>query len=166
VFDATLALRDPEIELREIEGIIVRWQYTDLVSGDLVTGEKRITLELVDKDNWVEPARDEDIMAELKALRLEDVRRAAQDLYDRGAFAEADAMLTEAGVELEQWARNANLSDRQQARLYRHTSEMTSFAMMDDNVKSKRMRETSNRVMRDKVNFREKLSTKPEDEAI
>jgi hypothetical protein len=37
---------------------------------------------------------------------------------------------------------------------------------MDDNVKSKRMRETSNRVMRDKVNFREKLSTKPEDEAI
>lgn len=166
VFDATLALRDPEIELREVEGIIVRWQYTDLAIGELVTGEKRITLELVDKDNWVDPARDEDIMAELKALRLEDVRRAAQDLYDRGAFAEADAMLTEAGVELEAWARNANLSDRQQARLYRHTSEMSSFAMMDDSVKSKRMRETSNRVMRDKTNFRERRPKTGDNEEI
>jgi hypothetical protein len=95
VFDVTLALRDAEIEIRELEGIVVRWQYTDLVIGELVTGEKRIKLELVDKENWVEPARDEDIVAELKALRLEDVRRAAQDLYDRGDYAQADAMFAD-----------------------------------------------------------------------
>lgn len=160
VFDVTLALRDPEIELREVDGIVVRWQYTDLTSGDFVTGEKRIALELVDKENWVEPARDEDIVAELKALRLADVRQQAQQLYDMGNYEQADALLTAAGLELDEWARGANLSARQQARIFRHTSEMTSFAMMDDNVKSKRMRETSNRVMRDKINFRDKSGDK------
>ncbi len=156
VFDVTLALRDAEIELRELEGIVVRWQYTDLVIGELVTGEKRITLELVDKENWVEPARDEDIVAELKALRLEDVRRAAQDLYDRGDFAQADAMLTEAGLELQRYMDSSDLSPRARARMHRRVSDMASFAMMDDGVKSKRLRETSNREMRDKTNFRER----------
>ena len=166
VFDATLALRDPEIELREVEGIIVRWQYTDLVSGSLVTGEKRTTLELVDKDNWVEPARDEDIVAELKALRLEDVRPTAQDLYDRGAFAEADAMLTEAGLELQRYMDSSDLSPRARLRMSRRVSDMASFAMMDDGVKSKRLRETSNREMRDKTNFRERRPKTGDNEEI
>ena len=126
------------------------------MKGELVTGEKRVALTLVDQDNWVEPVRDEDIVAELKMLRLADVRERAQALYDSGQFDQADALLAEAGLELEQWARNTELSPRQQARIFRHTTEMSSFAMMSAPEKGKRLRETSNRVMRDKMNFRDK----------
>jgi hypothetical protein len=75
-------------------------------------------------------------------------------------------MLTEAGVELEEWSRQANLSARQQVRMSRRVSEMTSFAMMDNDVKSKRMRETTNRVMRDKTNFRERRPQTGDNEEI
>ena len=105
-----------------------------------------------------ERERDEDIVGELKAVRLQAIREQAIALYMQGKEAEADELLKKAGLELEDWMRDAqNLSPRQRARMFGASSEFSSFALMGDiNEKRKRLYESRNRVDRDRDNFRNK----------
>ena len=139
-------------------GIVVKYEYFDVLSGQTVTRTDEFKLEVVAKENWIEPVRNEDIVAELKTVRLQAVRDQAIDLYRQGREAEADELLKKAGLELEDYLRNAaHLSERNRNRLYSQSSEFASFADMRSlNEKSKRMYESRRRVDRDKRDFRDK----------
>lgn len=142
-----------------VRGLVLKYDYIDVASGQRVSDERVIDIEIVADDAWVEPQRDENIVAELKAVRLKLIREKAWELYQQGREAEADELLKQAGIELEAWMQNTtDLSARQQVRMKRHVSEMSSFAMMDDiNIKRKRLKETENRSARDRGDFRDKL---------
>jgi hypothetical protein len=157
VFDLTL-LPGPAFAPGIKHGIKVTWSFTNMITGDIETGEKSFDVELVHWDAWVEPARDEDIVAELKSIRLQDVRDRALALYQAGREQEADALLREAGEELQQFMDSSlYMSDRSRARMFSQSTEFANFATMSDmNEKQKRIRESRSRVNRDKGDFRDK----------
>ena len=72
-------------------GIVVKYEYFDVLSGQTVTRTDEFKLEVVAKEHWIEPVRNEDIVAELKTVRLQAVRDQAIDLYRQGREAEARA---------------------------------------------------------------------------
>ena len=157
VFELTLDAHD-RAPLGMQEGFTVRWSYVDATVNQLVEGSKTFEVELVDEQEWVEPSRDEDIVAELKAIRLQDVRDRALALYQAGREQEADDLLRAAGEELQQFMDSSlYMSDRSRARMYSSTMEFNSFAQMGDmNEKQKRIRESRSRANRDKGDFRDK----------
>lgn len=155
---------DLAVEVHELahpgwyRGFVVKYEYFDVLSGKTVTETRDYKIEVVAKENWIEPQRNEDIVAELKTVRLQAVRDGAIDLYRQGREAEADELLKRAGLELDDYLRNAaHMSDRNRNRLYSQSSEFQSFAQMRSiNEKSKRMYESRRRVDRDKRDFRDK----------
>ena len=52
----------------------VSYRYQDLVTGEEVTGQQRFELEIADPANFVEPERDQDIVAELTAMRSQEIK--------------------------------------------------------------------------------------------
>ena len=155
VFD--ILLDAPEMaQLGEHAGLKVICTWTDPITGESRTEHKDFNFELVDASDWVEPERDADIVAELKAVRLQAIYEQAMELYDQGREKEADALLEKAGIEIQRFAQEAGLSDRSSMRMMKHYSEMTSFGEMDDiNIKKKRLREMKNRTIRDRRDFRD-----------
>lgn len=87
---------------------------------DSATGESR-NLELdnpvevvVDESNWVEPARDEQVVVEMGFFRVQDVKLAAAEHVRAGRIAEAEQLLGEARANLVNYmAAPQNLSPRQ-----------------------------------------------------
>ena len=157
VFDVTIDPH-PLAPTGKVRGLVLKYEYFDVVAGKTVSDEREFDIELVEPADWVEPKRDEDIVGELKAVRLQAIREQAIALYMNGKEAEADELLKKAGLELEDWMRDAqNLSPRQRARMFGASSEFSSFALMSDvNEKRKRLYESRNRVDRDRDNFRNK----------
>ncbi len=156
VFELTL---DPEFAaVGSHTGFVVRWSYVDATVNQPVECSESFEVEVVDAQDWVEPARNEDIVAELKSIRLQDVRDRALELYQMGRADEADELLREAGQELEHFMQvSADMSPRARARMFRTSTEFASLsAMADVNEKQKRIRESRNRVRNDKSDFRDK----------
>lgn len=154
-----LSLHYPLTYLGTTEAFTVRWSYVDATVNQLVEGSKTFEVQVIDEQEWVEPARNEDIVAELKAIRLQDIRDRAVQLYNEGREAEADDLLREAGLELQRFMDTSeSMSPRSRARMYRESSEFMSYATMGDiNEKSKRIREGRSRSKNDKPDFREEL---------
>jgi len=95
-------------------------------------------------------------VAELAELRLQRVRDRAFELYREGKEAEADAMLRDAGLQLQQLLDELQLSERSQSRLHSKRDEFSSFMQMSNiNEKRKRLAEDRNRAARDRKNFRD-----------
>lgn len=137
-------------------GVKVDLEYTDVLTGQKVTDSKTFEVELVSAEEWVEPVRDEDIVAELKLVRLQQVKDQAMRLYDQGKDKEADALLEAAGIELGRFMDMSNLSPRQRKRLQgESTSLMAYMSMQDLNIKKKRLNEHNNRSQRDRRDFRD-----------
>lgn len=157
VFELTLDARD-KAELGLQEGFTIKWSYVDPTVNQLIEGETTFEIEVVDAQEWVEPSRNEDIVAELKSIRMQDVRDEALNLYMNGREAEADELLRAAGADLDEFMRTSQeLSPRARSRLYSSSTEFSTFAMMSDsNEKQKRIREMRNRAKNDKPDFREK----------
>ena len=155
VFD--LSLHYPLTFLGTTEAFTVRWSYVDATVNQLVEGRKTFEVEVIDEQEWIEPARNEDIVAELKAIRLQDIRDRAVRLYNEGREAEADDLLREAGLELQRFMDSSTeMSPRARSRMYREYAEFTSYSSMPDlNEKSKRIREGRSRSKNDKSNFRD-----------
>lgn len=140
-------------------GVKVDFEYTDVLTGEKVTGSKTFEVELVSAEEWVEPVRDEDIVAELKLVRLQQVKDQAMRLYDQGKDKEADALLEAAGIELGRFMDRSNLSPRQRKRLQGESTSLMSYMSMQDlNTKKKRLNEHNNRSQRDRKDFRDKDS--------
>jgi hypothetical protein len=133
------------------QGVKVSWEYIDALTGNKISNSETIEVELVAADKWVEPKRDNDIVAELKAVRMQQIWDEAGRLFDEGRVAEANALLEAAGKELQDFMAKNSLGDRSSLRL-RQTSDMFMFSALegDINYKRKMMKEFKNRQMRDR----------------
>jgi len=158
VFEITLDHQDFGSNIESLPAIDYTYHYFDVVAGELKDGSGTIDVALIDPSVWIEPARDEDILAELKAIRLQDVRDRALELYRQGREQEADDLLTAAGEDLMRFIESSSmLSDRTKLRMSAQYDEVMGFATLDDaNIKRKRLGEARNRSMRDKDNFRDR----------
>jgi hypothetical protein len=158
VFDLILdshELADPGVKT----GVKVDWEYTDALTGQKVSDTQTFEVELVSAEEWVEPVRDEDIVAELKLVRLQQVRDQAMRLYNEGKDKEADALLEAAGIELDRFMDASNLSPRQRNRLMGESTSLKLYMSYQDlNIKRKRLNEHTNRSARDRKDFRDKDS--------
>ena len=134
----------------------VRWSYTDAITGEKRSDVAICPIEIVAANEWVEPERDPNIEAELKIVRLQELQKRVWMLLEHGREDEANELLKQAGMELEEFMRNNNVSARSSSRLSAEASEFLMLSQMDDiNLKRKRMAEHRNRVARDKRNFRD-----------
>ena len=158
VFDLILdshELAEPGVKT----GVKVDLEYIDVLTGKKVTDSQTFDVELVSAEEWVEPVRDEDIVAELKLVRLQQVKDQAMRLYDQGKDKEADALLEAAGIDLDIFMNTTNLSPRQLKRMKSESTNLMSYMLMDDlNIKKKRLNEHTNRSARDRKDFRDKDS--------
>ena len=158
VFDLILdshELAEPGVKT----GVKVDLEYTDVLTGKKVIDSQTFEVELLSAEEWVEPVRDEDIVAELKLVRLQQVKDQAMRLYDQGKDKEADALLEAAGIELDRFMDTSNMSPRQRKRMQGESTALLSYMMMDDlNIKKKRLNEHNNRSARDRKDFRDKDS--------
>jgi Ca-activated chloride channel family protein len=151
VFEVTL----PGIETSDnlkLEVLEIKYEYEDLIMGRLVKGGQRFELEVKTENDYIEPARDEDIVAELQALRFEDMKEQAIQLMRDGRETEARELLKQAGDRFEGLLENlSEMSHRQRARLTAQQREFRNLSSLDDNAEfMKRGTESVNRRRRSK----------------
>jgi Ca-activated chloride channel family protein len=133
------------------QGVKVEWEYIDALTGNKISNSETFEVELVAADKWVEPKRDNDIVGELKAVRMQQIWDEAGRLFDQGRATEANALLEAAGKDLQDFMAQNSLGDRTSLRL-RQSSEMFLSSAFESDINSKRkmMKEHQNRQMRDR----------------
>ena len=151
VFEVTL----PAIATHEkvtLEAIAVKYEYEDLVLARKVSGGQRFELEVVPAADYVEPARNEDIVLELKALRFQDIKEQAIELMRQGLDLEARELIKNAGAEFQQLLHDLkNMSARNFDRMNAQYREFTDLTLMNDRMEfMKRGTESLNRARRSK----------------
>lgn len=135
-----------------VQAISVRYEYEDLVLGRNVSGGQTFELEVATANDYVAPAKNEDIVVELKALRLQDIKEQAIALMREGRDLEARELIKAAGKEFEQLLDEMrNMSIRNHSRMSAQSAEMFNLSMMNDNSEfMKRGTESINRARRSK----------------
>jgi Ca-activated chloride channel family protein len=151
VFEVTL----PGIKVSEtslLQAINVKYEYEDLILARKVTGGQTFELEVATENDYVVPAKNEDIVVELKALRLQDIKEQAIALMREGRELEARELIQQAGKEFEQLLDDMKyMSSRNYSRMMSQQSEfdeMSSFATPQEFMK--RGTESLNRARRSK----------------
>ncbi len=151
VFEVTLPAQFVE-NTTLIQAISVKYEYEDLVLARKVTGGQTFELEVATANDYVAPAKNEDIVVELKAMRMQDIKEQAIALMRDGRELEARELIKEAGKEFEQLLDNMkNMSARNQVRMYSQLSEveeMSTFSNRDEFMK--RGTESVNRARKSK----------------
>ena len=151
VFEVTLPAQFVE-NTTLIQAISVKYEYEDLVLARKVTGGQTFELEVATANDYVAPAKNEDIVVELKAMRMLDIKEQAIALMRDGRELEARELIKEAGKEFEQLLDNMkNMSARNQGRMYSQLSEveeMSTFSNRDEFMK--RGTESVNRARKSK----------------
>ncbi len=141
------------------QGIKVSYEYFDVLTGTNISKDETFEIELVAAENWVEPNRDPEILAELKLVRIQEIQKQAFALYQQGKEREADALLEAAGIDLQEFMNNTHLGVRGSRRMMNQADSLMAFSSMQDiNIKRKRMNEYRSRVQRDQDDFRDKDS--------
>ena len=134
------------------------YRYQDLVTGKTVTGQQHFELEIVDPANFVEPERDQDIVAELTAMRSQAIKEQAIELMRQGRDSEARELMAKIGQDLsELMSRLAELSERQKLRMQKQVDEssyLSSYMTQEEFIK--RGTESVNRARRSKTDPRDK----------
>jgi Ca-activated chloride channel family protein len=139
------------------QGIKVTYEYFDVLTGTTITKDETFEIELVAQENWVEPVRDPEILAEMKLVRIQEIQKRAFELYQQGREREADALLEAAGIDLREFMDNTDLGARSSRRMNSQADSLMGFSMMQDiNIKRKRMNEYRSRSQRDQDDFRDK----------
>lgn len=120
--------------------------------GRKVTGGQRFELDVVPVANYIEPARNEDIVVELRALRFQDIKEQAIELMREGLELEARELLKNAGEEFKQLLNDLkNMSARNQARMAAQFDEFNALMVMQDRSEfMKRGTESVHRARRSK----------------
>ena len=151
VFEVTL----PGVKVSEtalLQAINVKYEYEDLILARKVTGGQTFELEVATENDYVVPAKNEDIVVELKALRLQDIKEQAIALMREGRELEARELIQQAGKEFEQLLDDMKyMSSRNYSRMMSQQSEfdeMSSFATPQEFMK--RGTESLNRARRSK----------------
>lgn len=140
-----------------VDAFTVRYSYLDLTTGNTVTGEQGFQIEVADAKDFIEPERDEDIVAELAAMRAQFVKEEAIELMRQGREAEAKELMAKIGQDLtEIMARLESLSARQRSRLQTQVDELMHLSYLDTDEFVKRGTESVNRARKSKADPRKK----------
>jgi Ca-activated chloride channel family protein len=130
-------------------------RYRDLVAGTTERLEKSFYVDVKSAADFVEPARDEDILAELAALRAEDRKEEAVELMRLGDTEGARHIIEALGRDFEEMMRDyLNLSARQRARMGDSYDELIVMQSMAPEEFVKRGVESVNRGRRSKTDGR------------
>ena len=154
VFDFNLeAQGEDKIGNRAAFTVVV--SYRDLVAGTTERLEKTFYVDVMSASEFSEPARDEDILAELAALRAEDRKEEAVELMRRGDTEGARRIIEALGRDFEEMMRDyLNLSERQRARMGDSYDEIMIMQAMAPDEFVKRGVESVNRGRRSKTDGR------------
>ena len=146
VFEVTLPAQFVE-NTTLIQAISVKYEYEDLVLARKVTGGQTFELEVATANDYVAPAKNEDIVVELKAMRMQDIKEQAIALMRDGRELEARELIKQAGKEFEQLLDDMkNMSARNQGRMYSQLSEIDEMSSFSDRMEfMKRGTESVNR---------------------
>ena len=151
VFEVTLPAQFVN-ETALLQAIKVSYEYEDLILARKVTGGQTFELEVATENDYVEPAKDEDIVVELKALRLQDIKERAIQLMREGRDLEARELIKQAGADFQELLNQLMyMSDRNRARMSAQSEEFMMLSAMDDRMEfMKRGTESLNRARRSK----------------
>lgn len=142
-----------------IDAFTVSYSYLDLTTGKTVNGEQRFQVEVAEAKNFVEPDRDEDIVAELAAMRAQFIKEEAIELMRQGREAEAKELMAKIGQDLtETMAMLRELSPRQRSRMQMQVDELMHLSYLDTDEFVKRGTESVNRARKSKADPRKKDS--------
>ena len=139
-----------------LDAFKVRYSYQDLTTGQTVSGEKNFQLEIADPANFVEPERDEDIVAELAQIRAQVIKEQAINLMREGKESEAKELMAKIGKDLSEiMGRFEKLTEREKGRLRSQIKESESLSnLMSKDEFIKRGTESVNRARRSKTDPR------------
>lgn len=141
---------------KAIAAFTVRYSYQDLITGQTITGEQAFEVEVASPENFTEPVRDEDILAELAAIRAQAIKEQAIDMMRQGRETEARELMAKIGKDLSEILdRFQGLTERQRARMQmqaQESSELSYLLSSDEFIK--RGTESVNRARRSKVDPR------------
>ncbi len=151
VFEVTLPAQ-AITETTTLQAIKVSYEYEDLVLARNVSGGQTFELEVAVENDYVAPSRNEDIVVELKALRLQDIKEQAIQLMREGRELEARELIKNAGKEFEQLLEEMKyMSERNFNRMSAQSTEFMDLMMMQSPDEfMKRGTESINRARRSK----------------
>lgn len=156
VFDLVLSAASKRDEKQQLAAMVVV-SYIDVETGEERFERKEFYVDVVSADDYVEPARDENVVAEVRTLRLQEQKEIAIQLMREGRVTEAQAMMAELGAEYEHMLESmAGLSQRSRARMRNEMHESMSFSTLHGEEFIKRGAESLNRKRSDKPDPRKK----------
>lgn len=130
---------------------------TAIESGDQVASTQSVTLEISEPIGFVVPVRDEDVVAEILAYRLTDVKALAAQAAMKGDFEEAKRLIRQAQGDTKHLMDNLDaLSPRLRTRLMSEHKELSDLLTESQLSFSKRAMESSFRSARSQVDPRSK----------
>ena len=131
--------------------VVVEVQYLDETTGQQVKLEKSFDIALIHADNWIEPARDEDIVMELATVRAQSTKGRAMELARQGDMRGAREMLEQIGMNIDELSDNMqDLSPRNRVRAERHRRELFELSNMQGEMFMKRTAESIKRGLNSK----------------
>ena len=130
----------------------VRYSYQDLTTGQTVSGEQAFELEIADPSGFVEPDRNQDIVAELASMRAQAIKEQAIELMREGRESEAKELMAKIGKDLSEIVdQSEHLSERQRVRMMKQVYESDFLAHLESSEEFvKRGTESVNRARRSK----------------
>ena len=135
--------------------VFVEW--LDLATNQVQHAQTELNVSVVKAEDYVEPARDEDVLAELATIRLQERKELAIELMRNGRVAEAQALMAELGMEYERMLEEfVGMSQRSRSRMQSERSESMAYSMLQDDEFNKRITESINRKRSNKPDPRKK----------
>jgi Ca-activated chloride channel family protein len=135
--------------------VFVEW--LDLATNQVQHAQTELNVSVVKAEDYVEPARDEDVLAELATIRLQERKELAIELMRNGRVAEAQALMAELGMEYERMLEEfVGMSQRSRSRMQSERSESMAYSMLQDDEFNKRLTESINRKRSNKPDPRKK----------
>jgi Zn-dependent M16 (insulinase) family peptidase len=118
----------------------------------LVSGEQVFQVEIANPVGFVEPDRNQDIVAELASMRAQAIKEQAIELMREGRESEAKELMAKIGQDLSEiMDRFEMLTERQKARMQQQVDESTYLSHLDSSDEFvKRGTESVNRARRSK----------------
>jgi hypothetical protein len=119
--------------------------------------QTELNVSVVKAEDYVEPARDEDVLAELATIRLQEQKELAIQLMREGRVVEAQALMAQLGMEYERMLDEfVGMSQRSRSRMQSERSESMAYSMLQDDEFNKRLTESINRKRSNKPDPRKK----------
>ena len=135
--------------------VFVEW--VDLATNQVQRAQTELNVSVVKAEDYVEPARDEDVLAELATIRLQEQKELAIQLMREGRVLEAQALMAQLGMEYERMLDEfVGMSQRSRSRMQSERSESMSYSMLQDDEFNKRITESINRKRSNKPDPRKK----------